>query len=106
MGWFSSGLSRGHDAVAQQGPDQVARGLTLYHFNTCPFCLRVRWALDRLGLEIPLRNIRSDPGAREELLAGGGRTMVPCLRIEADGETRWLYESDDIIDFLRQRVAA
>ena len=105
MGWFNSKTFRSDPAVSGAALDAAARGLTLYHFNTCPFCLRVRWALDRLGLEIPLRNIRSDPGAREELLAGGGRTMVPCLRIEADGETRWLYESDDIIDFLRQRVA-
>ncbi len=90
----------GHqDALARAG-----EGLTLYHFRICPFCIKVHWAIRQLGLDIPCKNIRSDPGAREELLAGGVRTMVPCLRIEADGETRWLYESDDIIDFLRQRV--
>lgn len=89
----------------RQAVAKASQGLTLYHFKACPFCIKVHWAIRQLGLDIPCRNIRSDPDAREELLAGGGRSMVPCLRIEAGDETRWLYESDDIIRFLKQRVA-
>ena len=75
--------------------------LTLYHFTSCPFCLRVRMALKRLGLDIRYRNIRQDPDARAELLAEGGRTMVPCLRIDSpDGKTVWMYESADIVRYL------
>ena len=36
-----------------------------------------------------------------ELVRGGGKTQVPCLRIETvDGQVEWMYESDDIIRYL------
>ena len=39
------------------------------------------------------------------LRQGGGKTQVPCLRIENDNHpTQWLYESDDIIAFLKESV--
>ena len=78
----------------------------LYHTAACPFCRRVRAFLDRSGIEIPMRDTTRDTGAFRELLAGGGRSMVPCLKItNANGETTWLYESNDIIKYL-SRVAA
>ena len=72
--------------------------LTLYHFPSCPFCKMVADCLDRLGAKIPMRDILVEPGAREELLAIGGKTQVPCLVI--DGEP--LYESADIIRWLEE----
>jgi hypothetical protein len=37
-----------------------------------------------------------------EMVRATGRQMVPCLKIEAaDGNVRWLHESADIIDYLR-----
>ena len=48
-----------------------------------------------------MRDTLRDASARAELLAGGGRGTVPCLRItEADGSVRWMYESTDIIRYL------
>ena len=34
------------------------------------------------------------PSAQQkaELIAGGGKKQVPCLRIEDTGGTRWMYE--------------
>ena len=72
----------------------------LFHSPTCGFCHRVRRHLDQLGIEIPLRDTLRDPGARAELIQGGGRATVPCLRIERDGEVRWMYESLDIMKYL------
>ena len=44
----------------------------------------------------------SDRQNAMDLLNGGGKTQVPCLRIDnPDGETQWMYESDDIINYLR-----
>ena len=78
----------------------------LYQYDACPFCRRVRTFAERSGLELPLRDTMRDMTAFRELLAGGGRTTVPCLKItKADGETTWLYESNDIIAYL-SRVAA
>lgn len=77
-----------------------ARSLTLYHRPTCPFCLRVFVAVARLDVPIHRRNITTDTDARRELVAGGGRQQVPCLRIDESAGTRWLYESADIITYL------
>ena len=71
--------------------------LTLYYFPACPYCRLVLDCLNRLGLEIPMRNIRSDPGARESLLEIGGKGQVPCLVI--DGQP--LFESEDIVRWLQ-----
>ena len=76
----------------------------LYHYPSCGFCARVRQFLDETGMTIELRNIHADPQALFDLETGGGRSTVPCLRIERDGEVEWLYESLDIIDYLRGRL--
>lgn len=76
--------------------------LTLYQDPTCPFCRRVLGFLDQIGKTVPMRDTLRDLEAYRELLLGGGRGTVPCLRIqdEETGES-WLYESLDIIDYLQ-----
>jgi glutaredoxin len=77
--------------------------LSLYHFQSCPYCLLVRRAIDELGLEVELRDILEDPARLRELVEATGRRMVPCLRIESeDGTVRWMHESRDIVDYLRE----
>lgn len=99
------GIARSPEA--QQAVDQQCRDLALYQFKTCPFCIRVRQEMRRLSLAIELRDAQHDAGHREALLQGGGRSMVPCLRItDGQGDSRWLYESGDIIEYLRGRFAA
>ena len=84
--------------------ERATRNLALYQFSACPFCIKVRKEMSRLGLPIETRDAQHDPEHRATLEAGGGRVKVPCLRIEDDnGETQWLYESDDIIAWLRER---
>jgi glutaredoxin len=78
---------------------------TLYQFPSCPFCQRVLRYLRESGIEMPMRDILKDESAYRELVEGGGLSQVPCLRIEADGDVRWLYESLDIIDYLRAHPA-
>ena len=44
-------------------------------------------------------------GIRQTLVNEGGRHKVPCLRIEkADDSVQWLYESTDIIAYLKKLV--
>lgn len=91
---------------AQQDVDRQCRSLALYQFGTCPFCIKVRQEMRRLSLTIELRDARNDARHREDLAQGGGRVVVPCLRIEdGQGGSRWLYESADIIQYLRTRFA-
>jgi glutaredoxin len=79
-------------------------GLSLYEFKACPFCVKVRRFLHASAISVPLKNAKVEP-ARTELLKGGGKVQVPCLRIEEVGGIRWLYESNDIIAFLKNRIA-
>ena len=90
----------------QERVDERTRSVTLYQFLTCPFCIKVRRAIKRLSLKIETRDVQRDPQSREQLLLGGGRIKVPCLRVtDADGKVTWLYESEDIVAFLEQQFA-
>ena len=92
---------------AQQDVDRQCRDLALYQFRTCPFCIKVRQEMRRLSLAVELRDTQHDAAHREALLQGGGKPVVPCLRIRDDqGNSRWLYESGEIIAYLRGRFAA
>ena len=86
----------------QKEINEQTQHLTLYQFAACPFCIKVRRAMRRLNLDITLKDALL-PAVREELLAGGGNIKVPCLRIEDGDTSRWLYESDDIIQYLEER---
>ncbi|NMP30912.1 glutaredoxin [Thalassotalea sp. M1531] len=81
--------------------------LSLYQLPACPFCVKVRRAMKREGIELPIRNIQDKQhNYRDELIQGGGKATVPCLKIEtADNDVEWLYESSDIINYLKAKVA-
>ena len=79
--------------------------LTLYHFDSCPFCQRVRHAAHSLGLDIPLADIHASPQHRQELAEARGRTTVPVLKIEDGDHTTWLPESADIVRYLQAKYA-
>ena len=91
----------------QQIINQQTSNLVLYQFKTCPFCIKVRRQNKRLSLNIDTRDAQHNPEHREELLNGGGQIKVPCLKIVNDqGKESWLYESDDIVQYLQDRFAA
>jgi hypothetical protein len=61
----------------------------------------------RLTLPIELRDAQHDAGNRAALLEGGGKLGVPCLLIRDPlGGNRWMYESGEIIAYLRDRFPA
>ncbi len=77
--------------------------LVLYQTASCPFCRRVRGAIDQLCIDVELRDIILDEGHRDELLAERGRATVPVLRITSpDGSERWMPESAEIIAYLEE----
>lgn len=103
--WISRPAKRKRDPAAQALVEQQARGLSLYQFHACPFCVKTRRTLHRLNVPVALRDAKNDPVHRQALLEGGGRVKVPCLRIEEDGKTTWMYESKAIIAYLDQRFS-
>lgn len=91
---------------AQADVEQQARGLSLYQFHACPFCVKTRRTLHKLNVPVALRDAKNDEQHRQALLNEGGRIKVPCLRIEENGMTTWMYESKVIIEYLNKRFAA
>jgi glutaredoxin len=79
--------------------------MSLYQFYACPFCIKTRRALHKLNLPIQTRSASTGSPFRQELIEGGGKIQVPCLRIEKNGISEWMYESSAIIEYLEQRFA-
>lgn len=93
-------------ADQQQQIDLQSQTLILYQYKTCPFCIKVRHELRRLALNIEVRDAQKDLQHRAALLHGGGQVKVPCLKInEAQNDSQWLYDSHEIIQYLRRRFA-
>ena len=74
--------------------------ITLYQFENCPFCAKVRAKLDELGIsndveKVNMERDREHP-KRKELAEKSGVLTVPV--IEIDGE--FIGESDVIIEKL------
>lgn len=87
----------------QQVIDARTQHLALYHFPTCPFCLKTRRTIRRLSLKVETCDAKNDPAHRAALIAGGGKPQVPCLRItDANGEQTWLYDSNAVIAYLNR----
>ncbi|KFA98005.1 glutaredoxin domain-containing protein [Vibrio sp. ER1A] len=90
---------------AQQQADQKAQTMQLYQFEACPFCVKVRREMKRQSVNIALKDAKNDSVARDELLVGGGKVKVPCLKITQGGEEKWMYESSDIVSYLQKEFA-
>ena len=90
----------------QQAVNEQTSNLCLYHYASCWFCGQVRGLIGQLNLDIELRDILTNPQNRQALIAQGGSSTVPCLRIEhPDGTAQWMYESSDICEYLTGHFA-
>ena len=87
----------------QLAAQQEADNLSIYQFYACPFCVKTRRTVHALNINIEYRDAKNNEIHRTELLEKGGEIKVPCLRIEEDGTSRWLFESSDIINYLNTR---
>jgi|TARA_B100000965_G_scaffold362111_1_gene343927 glutaredoxin len=76
----------------------------LFKTDLCGFCYRVRDFAEEKGISLTLRDTMTDMEAFRELLQGGGRSTVPCLKIQREKEVIWMYESLDIIDYLNEQA--
>lgn len=104
LDWLSRPQPPPHSPQQQEKLDAETSGLKLYQFNQCPFCVRTRRSIRRLGLNIETRDARNDAQWKNELIDQGGRYQVPSLRIDNDDKNvEWIYESKNIIQYLDQR---
>lgn len=80
--------------------------LALYYYESCPFCQRVLRPLRQNSWDVALHDILQNETDYRDLVAGGGRSTVPCLRIKDDhGKETWMYESLDILALLQKHFA-
>ncbi|MEN8712847.1 MAG: glutaredoxin domain-containing protein [Arenicellales bacterium] len=94
------------EAEAQKAIDEQTASLTLYQYKACPFCVKVRRAMKRHTLNIQTRDAKRSETSRKELIEGGGKLKVPCLRVEENnGDVCWIYESSDIIHYIENGLS-
>lgn len=103
--WLFTPRGIERDPDEQQRIDRQTKNLVMYQFLTCPFCIKTRRAIKRLSLNIETRDALRHAPSRQQLLEGGGEIKVPCLRIRGeDDKVEWLYESNEIIKYLKESV--
>ena len=104
--WISRPRKLKRSPEAQAEVERATANLALYQFHACPFCVKTRRTLHRLNVPVALKDAKNNEQDRQTLLEQGGKIKVPCLRIEENGQSTWLYESKAIIAYLDQRFAA
>ena len=72
-----------------------------------PFLYQGVQEMRRLSLPVARMYVQKDGKNREDLTRAGGQTKVPCLKItDQAGNSQWMYDSKEIIAYLRSRFAA
>jgi len=89
--------------IEQDKIDKQTKNLSIYQFEACPFCVKVRRFIRKNSLKINLKDAKNNKIFKSELVNEGGKHKVPCLKIEKiNAKTEWLYESTEIIKFLEK----
>ncbi len=103
--WITRPRPPNYSVEKQKELDLKTQSLKLYQMHRCPFCVKTRRAIHCLGLNIEMRDVKRNPTHKDDLIKHGGTFKVPCLAINEDGITRWMYESEDIINFLKEKFS-
>lgn len=73
----------------------------LYYYDACPFCQRVLMALPGVKVDVEKRDVLSNRAYRDQQYKATGKTQVPCLLIEDGDSQQWMFESADIVKYLK-----
>lgn len=76
--------------------------LTLYQFEDCPYCAKVRAKLDEKTLRYQTINVPRDRESpiRKEIARNSGVMTIPVLKLTKDSQEQWIGESNKIIAYL------
>lgn len=75
--------------------------LDLYIHETCPYCKKVMEFLKENDIKFNKHDV-SEPENYEALQELGGKSQVPFMIDEENGVK--MYESDDIIEYLKNKM--
>ncbi len=74
--------------------------IILYVKAGCPYCQTVRAFAEQAAILLDERDI-ADPKILAELMSKGGMRQVPYM--DDTNDNVQMYESDDIVEYLRQK---
>lgn len=107
MAWLAAPAMAATSATHGVNKEQAASiakdaPLVLYYRDDCPYCWDVMSYLNDHQRELPMKEINGSESAAHELIVGGGKRQVPCLRIRENNGNKitWLYQSAEIIKYL------
>jgi len=99
LDWLTSPKPKNFSSDKIKHIQEKVKNMEIYEFKACPFCVRVRRYMKKNNISITTKDARRNTDYAQELIKGGGKLQVPCLKIVTD-KTEWMYESKDIISFL------
>ena len=91
------------DKNSQYSVNKISKSYSLYQYYTCPFCVKVRRFLKKESINVELIDAKNE-FFKKDLIQNGGMLKVPCLRVESKKQVKWIYESNDIIDFISKET--
>lgn len=74
-------------------------GLELYELQHCPYCAKVRRAIDDLGLDYESHDVPNSRSERSKVKQISGQSGVPVL-VDPNTDVEGMPESDEIVDYL------
>lgn len=90
----------------QNSIDRESRRMQLYFSRHCPSAVSVRRHCLKLGLRIVEKDVDRVDCFRNELINGGGASLIPCMRVEGKEKTHWLYGEEAILEYVNSRFSA
>ncbi len=90
-------------AQEQKKADRLAGSISLYDLDFSSRSVKIRRHLKYLNIPVTIKSLNRCNAYQKELLNGGGRAQVPCLRIESKDGTRWIYDRVEIMAYLNRK---
>ena len=104
LDWATSPRPKKISSSELKAIQDKVKDMTIYEFRACPFCVRVRRFMKKNNISINTKDARRNKAFAQELIDGGGKLQVPCLKIGDSSTSGWLYESKDIILYLKKHL--
>ena len=84
--------------------NRESRRMHLYISHNCPAFIELRRHCQRIGLNVVEKDVGRVNCYRNELIKGGGHSMVPCLMVDENAGRNWVYSPESIYSYLENRL--
>ncbi len=86
--------------------NRESRRMHLYISHNCPASIELKRHCQRIGLNVVEKDVERVNCYRNELVKGGGHSMVPCLMVDDNQGRNWVYSPESIYSFLDDRLGS